>query len=64
MANPTSGTRTAAHLLVGAAVAFLVAKTLGKGPGPALVSALLAIAAHEQFDAPVAKTMVAAGIQL
>lgn len=62
MAQPTNGTRTAAHLLVGAASALLAVKVLGKSTW--LVSALIGMAAHETFDAPVAKVMAANGIRL
>jgi hypothetical protein len=62
MAQPTNNTRTAAHLLVGAAVAILAARALGKNAW--LVSAVIGMAAHEALDAPVAKVMAEAGIQL
>lgn len=58
---PTQGTRVAAHVLVGAAVALLAAKVVGKNA--ALVSGLAGMAAHAMFDAPVAKIMAANGIQ-
>jgi hypothetical protein len=58
---PTQGTRVVAHVLVGAAVAFLAAKAVGKNA--ALVSGVAGMAAHAMLDAPVAKMMAANGLQ-
>ncbi len=60
---PTKATRVVAHLAVGAAVALVIAKALGKGPDAAVVGGLLGVAAHAAFDAPVAQLMAANGIQ-
>ena len=60
--RPTSGTRTVAHLAVGGLVALLVAKA-GKGPGGAVLGAVLSMAAHEMLDAPAAQLMANIGLQ-
>ena len=60
--TPTKATRTAAHVAVGVLVAALAVKT-GKGPGGAVLGALLGAAAHEMLDAPVAQLMANAGLQ-
>jgi hypothetical protein len=62
MTRPTKGTRIVAHTLVGAAAAFLALKAFGKNT--TVVSALLAIVAHEALDAPVARTLAENGIQI
>ena len=61
---PTKATKKAAHIAVGVAAALIVPKVTGKGIGAAALGALIAVALHEMFDAPVAKAMVAAGLQL
>ncbi len=64
MAYPTPTTRYVAHVAVGAAAAYAVPKLLGKsGAVAALASFLLVAWLHAQLDAPVAKVMVAAGLQ-
>lgn len=61
---PTNATRTAAHIAVGVAAAAIVPKMTGKGSGASIVGALLVVFLHELLDAPLAKGMVSAGIQL
>jgi hypothetical protein len=60
--RPTNGTRTIAHLAVGGLVALLVAKA-GKGPGGAVLGAILGMAAHEMLDAPAAQLMTNIGFR-
>jgi hypothetical protein len=60
--TPTKATRTAAHVAVGVLVAALAVKT-GKGPGGAVLGALLGAVAHEMLDAPIAQLMANAGLQ-
>jgi hypothetical protein len=62
--NPTNATRTAAHIMVGIAAAVLIPKITGKGAGAAIIGSILAVYLHELLDAPVAKAMVSAGVQL
>lgn len=62
--KPTNATRTAAHIVVGAAAAVVVPKLTGKGIGAAIIGAVIAVFLHELLDAPMAKAMVSAGIQL
>lgn len=62
--QPTNTTRTAAHMVVGVAAAVIVPKLTGKGIGAAIIGAIIAAYLHELLDAPVAKVMVSAGIQL
>ena len=62
--NPTNATRTAAHIVVGVAAAVVVPKLTGKGIGAAIIGAVIAVFLHELLDAPMAKAMVSAGIQL
>lgn len=64
MANPTPATRYVAHAAVGAAAAYVTKQFLGKSGLAALASFILLAWVHAQFDAPVAKAMVAAGFQL
>jgi hypothetical protein len=61
---PTNATKTAAHIAVGVAAAMIVPKIVGKGTGVAALGALIAVALHVMLDAPVAKAMVAAGLQI
>ncbi len=61
--KPTNATRTAAHIAVGVAAAAVVPKLTGKGIGAAIISAII-VFLHELLDAPVAKAMINAGIQL
>jgi hypothetical protein len=61
---PTNATRTAAHITVGVAAAVIVPKMTGKGIGASIVGALVAVFLHELLDAPLAKAMASAGIQL
>lgn len=62
--QPTNATRTAAHIAVGVAAAVVVPKLTGKGIGAAVIGAVIAVFLHELLDAPVARAMVSAGIQL
>lgn len=62
--KPTNATRTVAHIAVGVAAAVAVPKLTGKGDGAAIIGAVIAAYVHELLDAPVAKAMVSAGIQL
>jgi hypothetical protein len=62
--KPTNATRTAAHIVVGVAAAVVVPKVTGKGIGAAIIGAVIAVFLHELLDAPMAKAMVSAGIQL
>jgi hypothetical protein len=62
--KPTNATKTAAHIAVGVAAAVIVPKLTGKGISAAIIGAVIAVFLHELFDAPVAKAMVSAGIQL
>ena len=62
--KPTNATRTAAHVVVGVAAAVVVPKLTGKGIGGAIIGAVIAVYLHGLLDAPVAKAMVSAGIQL
>ena len=62
--KPTNATRTAAHIVVGVAAAVVVPKITGKGIGAAIIGAVIAVFLHELLDAPMAKAMVSAGIQL
>ena len=50
--------------MVGAAAAVVVPKLTGKGIGAAIIGAVIAVFLHELLDAPMAKAMVSAGIQL
>lgn len=63
MAKPTQATRTVSHVAVGAAAGFFLPKMLGKGIEAALLGAMFAVLLHAMFDAPLAKTMAANGIQ-
>jgi len=58
--KPTPQTRVLSHLLVAAAVAVVVRKKAGIGG--AIVSAIVATLAHEEFDAPVAQALTEAGL--
>ena len=62
--KPTNATRTAAHIVVGVAAAVVIPKLTGKGIGAAIIGAVIAVFLHELLDAPMAKAMVSAGIQL
>lgn len=62
--NPTNATRTAAHIIVGIAAAVLIPKITGKGAGAAIIGSIIAVYLHESLDAPVAKAMAGAGVQL
>ena len=62
--RPTNATKTAAHIAVGVAAAVVVPKLTGKGIGASIIGAIIAVFLHEMLDAPVAKAMVSAGIQL
>jgi hypothetical protein len=62
--NPTNKTRTAAHIVVGVAAAVLVPRITGKGVGAAIIGSIIAVYLHELLDAPVARVMVNAGLQL
>jgi uncharacterized membrane protein YvlD (DUF360 family) len=62
--KPTNATRTAAHVVVGVAAAVVIPKFTGKGIGAAIIGAVIAVFLHDLLDAPVAKAMVSAGIQL
>lgn len=62
--KPTNATRTAAYIVVGVAAAVVVPKLTGKGIGAAIIGAVIAVFLHELLDAPMAKAMVSAGIQL
>lgn len=57
--KPSPQTRLLSHALVAAAVATMMRKS---GTAGALVSALIAAAAHEAFDAPVAQALTDAGL--
>jgi len=62
--KPSNATKTAGHIAVGVAAAAVVPKFTGKGPGAAIIGAVIAVFLHDLFDAPVARAMVSAGIQL
>jgi len=62
--NPTNTTRTVAHAVVGIAAAVLIPKITGKGVGAAIIGSIIAVYLHELLDAPVARAMVSAGVQL
>ena len=62
--KPTSATRTTAHIAVGIAAAMVVPKLTGKGIGAATIGAIAVVFLHQMLDAPVARAMVTAGIQL
>jgi hypothetical protein len=56
--RPDPFARLVSHAIVGALAAFVFKKF---GGGPALMAAMLSIAAHETLDAPVAQTLTELG---
>ena len=65
MAQPTSNTRTAAHIAVGFLGGCVTNKMLGRGGGllAFLVGAVIVAYLHAELDAPVAKGMASIGLQ-
>lgn len=65
MAAPTPNTRMIAHTAVGIAGGIVAKKTLGTGGVLIFLAGLtLVIMLHEALDAPVARAMATAGLQL
>jgi hypothetical protein len=58
--QPDPTARLLAHALVGLGVGFIVGQM--SGPVPAVLSALVAIAAHEELDAPLADMLTEIGL--
>lgn len=58
--RPDPVTRWVSHVLVGAAAGLLVGQR--SGPIGGVISALVAIAAHEELDAPVAGVLADLGL--
>ena len=55
--------RAVSHAIVGAAAAAVVHRAVpGAGPVPAIVGAVVAVAFHEMFDAPLAAQLRTAGL--
>ncbi len=58
--RPDPAARLLSHALVGVAAGLIVGQR--SGPGAAALSALIAIAAHQQLDAPMADIVAELGI--
>jgi hypothetical protein len=58
--RPDPAARLLSHMIVGATAGAIVGKRTG--PGGALLSALVAVVAHEQLDAPVADILADLGL--
>jgi hypothetical protein len=58
--QPDPVARFLSHAIVGAAAGWVVGQK--SGPGTAILAALAAVAAHEEFDAPLADVLTELGI--